>query len=206
MKKFSLLVSLLVFLTFSQGAKAVLIDFDDVVVNSYGYRDMDYTYHNATWTGFWVIDPYIANTNYIPAIVSPNNVAVNVYGGDASIAFNTPVYLGSAYFTSSYYAPNVISVSGTYFDGSSFSFDDIITLNPIGNKQFETFSFLGNKSVSYITFSPTPTPAYPYPKVTDKRPWFGMDDFTYTPVPEPSSMALGLMSLAGLLGARRKKK
>lgn len=41
---------------------------------------------------------------------------------------------------------------------------------------------------------------------SDIRPWFAIDDITYTPVPEPASATLGLISLAGLIAARRKRK
>jgi len=215
MKKFSFITTLIIFLAFSSGAKAVTIDFEDVNVGSTGAVWLDY-YHNATWTdgtgelGVGVMDPYIFSDPYIPAIASESQIAWNVYGNDFGIEFDAPILFESAYLTSSYYAPNALSVFGTYADGSSFNFEDVITLNPVGNQQFEEFDFL-TQAISSITISPISAMELYGRDYTayDIRPWFGVDDITYTPVtpaPEPATATLGLMSLVGLLGARRRNK
>lgn len=202
MKK--ILATLILFLALSGGAKAATtttLNFDDIdtgtsgAVNFTSYTDSFGI--TSTWTDWGVMNPHTYNTQYEPAIHSESQIAWNGYGQDATISFDQAVNLMSGYFTSAYYSPNNITISGTYATGSTFSFTDFISLSPTGNQEFVNFGLHG---ITSITFSPD---VIGFP---DERNWFGMDDLVYcTPVPEPASVALGLISLTGLLGARRRK-
>jgi hypothetical protein len=207
MKK--LIAALILFLALSSGAKAstITVTFDDINTNPNGVAGLNH-YSGASWYGYYVMDPARYNLQYLPAIVSQSQIAFNGYGLDAAIVFDTPVYLDNAYFTSAYYQPNIISVNVTYGDGSTDSFDNLFTLDPIGVQQQVFFNL---ENVKSIVFSPD-TSRLPFdpqnPAPDDILCWYGMDNLTYSiadPVPEPASMALGLISLTGLLGARRRK-
>jgi|GEM_PF-6581248 len=200
MKKFGFIAILIGFLAFSSGAKAVIIDFEDVDTSPDGVVQLDY-YANAHWTDFHVMDPYVFDNpsypEYIPAVSSGTQFAVNFFGDDVSITFDNPVNLIGGNFTTPFeiLSPNVISISGIYSDGTTFSLSNYIALETdddgFGIQTPVVFNF--EKYVSSITFQPDNF-------------YFGMDDLEYTPVPEPTSVALGLMSLAGLAGIRRRKK
>ena len=187
MRKFSFIATLIVFLAFSSGAKAAVITFDDVDTASLGYKILN-DYAGATWINFGVVNSSTYNTHYDDATISGTQVAYNVNAlGSAEILFNNPVNIDKAYFASAYFEPNNIDISWVYSNGTTGS--TAIALD----KDFGQWANLGLKEVTSLKFE------------ADNY-YFGMDNFTYSPVPEPTSIALGLMSLAGLLGARRRKQ
>jgi len=195
MKKVSLILTLFAVLAFSTGANAAVIDFEDgIVSNPPGYTLLDdVSYQNATWKNFGVLQSKgegAYNTAYAAATISGTHVAYNFNAvSPAEIIFNAPVNLEKAYFASAYLAPNNITVTGTYADNSTFSVSPF-TLST-GTGQWQSFGLNNVKSIKFQA----------------DNYFFGMDDITYsTPVPEPSSMVLGVMGLGSLLGFRRKRQ
>jgi len=203
-KKLSLIAAMVGLMAFSNMANAAEITFEEVDASAGPFALNSTHYPGINWNGFSVMQPSSFNPRYLPGLVSQDQLAWNDFGDSASITFDNPVNFISGYFTAPIFTPTFpayvpveISISGLYADGSTFSFDDYIVLATEGSQQFVNFNLNG---ITSITFSPdvstTPT----------AHNWFAMDNITYTPVPEPGSMALGLISLAGLIGSRIRRK
>lgn len=199
MKKF--IATLILFLTFSGVANAatVTVDFEDVDASTDGYTILN-DYAGAIWNNFGVLNTVSYDSDYAAAAVSPVQIAYNVDAlSPASIVFDSAVDFVQAYFAPSAGAlnnPFDTIINWTLGDGSTGT--DTITLafdvtgKPIGQWWKPTG---GIQNLSSLTFATNP---YDY---------FGIDNITYsTPVPEPTSVALGLISLVGLFGARKRKQ
>jgi hypothetical protein len=202
MKK--LIATLILLLALSGGAKASFLPQTFVVDFEIPSIDSSSTighYYDATWVNFDVQDAPNYNTDYIPALHSGTHLAYNNFATTnlAKIIFDNPVNVEGAWFSAMYSetGSNIISISGTYGNGNEFELDPITVLP--GTAQWNRFILKGATDDSLLTGVST----LQFKASSD---WFTMDDLTYkTPVPEPASMALGLISLTGLLGARRKK-
>lgn len=179
------------------GAKAVVLDFETPAVtnNLQGYEKF-------SWDGFGVLDVVThvsgpIHTDYTNAqsLVTPGSkVAYNVNAISAKIDFGQAINFQGAYFASAAFEPNWVTVTGYYWNGTSITKDIELGL---ANGQWEQFDFNGITSLSFDSLNF----------------YFGMDDFTYTtmeeppaPTPEPSSLVLGLMGIAGLLKEEKRVK
>lgn len=198
MKK--LIAILVLFLALSGNANAaqipqtIVIDFEDIDTSTSVTLGQ---YASATWINFDVLNSSTYDVNYQHATNSGTHVAYNSFASSPStIIFDMPVNPYRAWFASTYFEPNTIRITGTYGDGTPFELNPITLDKDSGGWYY--FTLLGTNI--QLTGAATMT-------FQADNYWFGMDDFTYhTPVPEPASVALGLISLAGLLGARKRKQ
>ena len=114
-------------------------------------------YNGLEWTNFYYLDgTTIPNSGYLPAIVSPNNVAYNGFGDPALISDGT-FDLNSGYFTAAWNDNLQLQVIGSLM-GSTL-YDMTFTLSAT-DPTLINLNYLGVDSVQFISFGGTPHPDY----------------------------------------------
>jgi len=187
MKKFlfSILLSAIVVLSASQ-AKAETIKFEDIHPNSSGWGYIEDGYEGLLWDNMAWVDK---NSWSLYKAKTGHNSAYNDEGLPAAILSPDGTvfdFLG-AYLRSIYNDNNYLTVTA-YKNGSIFDEQKFLLST---NYQYKTFNYTG---IEKITFSTT----------SRDMNIDSIDINEPTPVPEPSSMILGLMGLGSLIGLRRK--
>ena len=109
-------------------------------------------YGGLHWQGFGVIDGSVldATLGYRTGLVSPDNVAFNLFGNPVSISSDTPFALKSAYLTELVANRMQLRVSGWL--GTTLAYDNTYVLNAAG-PLFVEFNYV---AVDRVTFTPMP--------------------------------------------------
>ena len=163
-------------------------------------------------TAFRILDvtsilsnPDYAGTGYLNSLVSSDFVAFNNHGDPAWMSSITgPFDFNGVYFTAAIRDGLNIAVNG-YLDGSLL-YSSTVVVDTTSPSWFE-FNYSGVDELSFTSFGGTVAPGAPFPDSTDPRFHFAMDNFTFnaTSVPEPSTLALLGLGLAGMGLARCRK-
>lgn len=199
MKKFTnLALSAILSIGFAASANAAVIGFDDINTGSDNYVNLGPVYEGLNWSHWEVAKANaFTNPNITNGDVSSPNFAYNDNEGTTTAvisAISGAFDFNSAYFTTWYPTSAFgLNIVGHKTDGSIIN----QTLKLAYNSP-QLFTLDGFTNLSSIEFTPART----------GDAWFVMDnaDITPTPAPEPSSMVLGIMGIASLVGARRKKQ
>ena len=185
-------------------AHATAIGFDDLASGSAinnGYNGLD-------WNNFYALDgTNYSNSGYQNGVVSPNNVAYNAYGNDASISVASGTFtLSSGYFTAAWNDGLNIDVTGF---NSGTQIDQTTLVENTSGPKFETFNWSGIDTVTFHSFGGTPNAQFSGNGIGTH---FALDNLTVngsaTPAPEPSSVAamgFGAFGLLALTAFRRKR-
>ena len=188
MKKFFSALFLTLALAFSMSsANAAVLNFDDVATDY--YQQIDNGYHGFDWDNMYIINKNAhPDSGYDHGTVSLQNTAFNGFGSPSSMFSSQAFDFNGAYFTAAWENGLHINLVGLLNGVEKYSTQLIAnTAGPV----WYTANFQG---IDTLAFS------------TNENSHFAMDNFTYNePVPEPSSMVLGLMGISSLLGLRKKK-
>lgn len=197
LKKLSLILMLAI--SFTAGANAATIDFDDVKVNNPagGYNAVQAisNYAGFQWSNFEIVlaSDFTSNPRGDNDDVSHPNFVDNTDGSIASIYNPTTLFnFDQAYFAAWQPSSFNLLISG-YKNGGLVHSQTINLSGTYNNPALYTFSQFNN--IDTLVFG-TPTSA---------GQWFAMDNFQYSPAPEPASAVMGLLSLAGVLGFKKRK-
>lgn len=207
LKKF-LFPALLVLAGLQGQANAFVLTFDDITPDS--ETPMNNDYGDLDWGNFFVVDSnanVYSNTGYAAGTVSGTQVALNGWAQTASIS-NTALWtFDGAYLTAAWSNNLQVEVIGQKAGSTLFS--KTVTVNTTSAAWFD-FDFAG---IDTLVFNSS---------VDGFASHFVMDNFTYnifqeacdaqtepncepsSEVPEPSSIALVAIGLAGLMMARRR--
>jgi len=188
-------------------ANAAVIKFDDLSNSTFVYDG----YEGFNWNNFISQNA----DNAAAELDSPDlynadesfpNVAWNNAGSPADMSSDRLFILNSGYFTA--WAPDLFTlrIQAFRYDDELPRYDDELPVSTkdislLGNqKKYFNFDF---QAANEIRFTPLDANGNP----VQEGEWFAMDNIDYTtaPVPEPSSMVLGIMGIASLLGFRKKQ-
>lgn len=179
------------------GAICVVVDFEDAptyILTDTGYAGLIWEWGSLGYGGFWGYWALNESSAY-----SGNLSATNYYGSRLiGIRFPERVNVAGAYFSSNAAAPLLrttgVRVHG-YRSGAEVAVTDWFTDM---DTQYDWFAISLN-DVDRIVFESVP--------VYQNAGVYAMDDLTYEPIPEPSSLAtlgLSLLPLGTALMRRRK--
>lgn|GEM_PF-6821630 len=205
MKKFAIAIAAALMLGTCQ-ADAAVIKFDDLSNDGQSHPNGAYDFVPTNYAGYvWENFEVVSENNHNRAkATSPENVAYN--GGDgggwpSAMSSDSGYFdFNSAYFATFYPENGFTLEIASYRDGAQVAFENLF-LDKSHYKNPTQFNFGGPEfsGINKLTFTP----------LTDGEPaWFTMDNMDVSqsaPVPEPTSITLGLMGAAGLIGLRRKK-
>jgi hypothetical protein len=182
--------------------QATTLTFDDLPTPGISGSAVPTVYGGLNWSNFYYVDS--ANNSYNPSgyqagMVSPRNVAFNAYANPAA-ASDGQFTLNSAYFT------------GAWNDGLNIHADGYLGGNIIDSADFlvnstvpilHTFNWSGIDKVQFSSSGGVLHPGY-----SNGGKHFVIDDFSFTPAPEPSTLALLGVGTVGLLACvwRRRKR
>jgi len=175
-------------------ASATILDFDsgltmDTQVAA-GYGGI------ASWGNLYVLDGvnYGAPGSYDDAVISPNNVAYPAYGNRVTLSNPSNFTLNSGYFTAIWV--NAIDLVFNAYDDGNLMYSQLMTVNHTPTNIL--FNWAGIDTLTIDT----------YMQGTQITTWFGLDNLTINAenVPEPGSLALVGLGLAGLASLRRKNR
>jgi hypothetical protein len=184
-------------------AHAATLTFDDLATpyDGYEYRAPIGSYGGLVWNNFSVFDVpdtlHYQISGYPNALVSPKNIAFNVFGTPAGFSSGTPFNLNSAYLTAAWNDGLNVEVKG--FTGATLAYDHFYTINSTAPTLIN-FNYFGVTEVDFISSGGVPNPAY---SGTGSGTHFCLDNMVIN-VPEPSSLALALLGAAALMTARRR--
>lgn len=231
-KSFLALAISLVIFAGSQSAKSAILNFDDLKTNTYntGFFNTTYGivpngYGNLDWDNIHVTNGYQFGTpgTYVPiqpwspyynagianGIVSATNVAYNGAGNTAVISGINGAKFDfiSGYFTyatwlGGSYTPMVI----TAYDNNNIPIHSLLFYINDSTPTFESFNWYNVSKIvipGNANYTDVETNMYQDENV------YAMDNLDIratTPATEPSSMVLGFMGIAYMLGLRRKRK
>jgi len=218
-KKLALAVATSAAFIMSSGAQAAVLTFDDINVSGSNYVNLA-NYGGLNWMNTAVLnaEEYTPNSGYNNANVSGNNVAFNTYAEQATASYdissNSLFNFVGANFTAAWRDNLNLTVAG-YLNGVQ-RYTQTVTIqsdtapNHIGSAaERYTFNFDGIDELRLMATGGTQNvdafgAADPTKGIGGAH--FAMDNFEYTPAPEPSTMVMGLMGLSSILGLRRNKK
>jgi hypothetical protein len=173
-------------------ASATILTFDDVNgANPTTWDNEIYDgYGGLNWNDVYVLhqDLY-PNSGYDLGVVSGEWVAYNVWDHIGTVD-GTLFTFNGAYFTSAWDSDNTITAEG-FLNGQSL---------------FSASFHINNQAPTWLDFNFTGIDSL---TLNSSGYHFAMDNFTFNetaPVPEPATMLLIGTGLAGLIGARRRKK
>jgi hypothetical protein len=175
----SLLVALL-----ATHAHAATLTFDDLQGNL--IRPVPNGYGGLNWTNFSYLDGvHNPSGGYTVAAVSPNNVAFNSEANPAtmSITSNSPFDFLGAYFTAAWNDGLAVRVQGF---SVTHTYDTTIFPSAVA-PTFFNFNYTGINRLDFTSSGGTPHPAY---ADFGYGAHFALDNFTYTPISEPSTLLL----------------
>ena len=185
---------LLVILTYSGAAGALVLTFDDIPGARFNtWENLVYNgYGGLNWDQFYALSKYyqlgVPDSGYENGVVSGEYAAYNVDDATAMIGGIDFDFTG-AYFTSAWDEDNILTITGYSSGAPQYRAD--VSMNTQEPVWFQA-DWLG---IDQLVFS------------TDKR-QLVMDNFTInasSPVPEPGTMLLLVAGLIGLLTGNRKK-
>ena len=172
-------------------ARATVLKFDQLapegaVPNGYG---------GFNWGNFQFLNGVNFDLNpsgYQAGVVSPNNVAYNADAFPAGVSINgaTQFNFVGAYLTAAWNDDLSVRIQG--FSIAAPVYDTTVILSAT-TPTFYTLNFANVDEVLFTSFGGTQHFGY---EGTGLQ--FAMDDFTFTLVPEPSSLLLGFLGLAAL--------
>jgi len=183
-------------------ARADVLTFDDITSTTTYTQSIPSGYGGFEWDKWGVI--YDGTwAGYMNAPVSGHYSAFNLYADPASVlvvlAGDFPAFdFEGGYFTAAWNTGLNIDVVG-YRDGSP-----VYTTTVTANTLAPTWHSFGYSNIDELVF--TSYGGTPYGYTGGGGEHFAMDNFTYTPIPEPASMlVLGGLG-AGLAGARKLRR
>ncbi len=185
-------------------ANASVITFDDYPVPGTDGATIVDGYKGLNWDEFGALNAmnYVSNpSGYEAGTVSPNNVAYNRFGHDATISSSSLFNLNSAYFTGAWRDDLNLSVTG-YLDGVEQYSNTFVLAST--SPSFITFNWANINSVVFSTEGGLRNPEY----TKGDGMQFAMDDLDISSVPVPAALPLFGLGLAGVsgLGFKRKRK
>lgn len=189
MKKFlSLLVITALSIGIVNSAKAAVLGFD-TLSNTEIYDG----YGGLNWENMWAYGGGMQGTGYWNGVVSPTKIAYNRSGQVANITSSTPFNFNGAHLTAAWDEPLNVKIEG--FLGNSLNFTKTVVVNDSAPTWVD-FNFANVDKLRIDTWTATKTEGFTQVVI---------DDFDFTPVPEPTTMLLGLAGIGGIFAVRRKK-
>ncbi len=186
-KNLIIILVAIVFIGFAQDAKSIVLTFDDIGSPPAGWGLVPDGYGGLDWDNMGYVNKkrWRAYTS-----VSGNYSAYNDNGQPAYITGNSQ---NSHFNLNSLYAGTLrknttVTVKG--YRDNNLIYEDSYTFKK--RKKMEFFE-LGYQNVDYLEFQ------------SSKRDLM-IDNMDVTPVPEQTTLALGIMGIAGLFGVKRKRK
>ncbi len=155
--------------------------------------DNFYTVDGAAASDFFVLAPGYAN-----GVVSAPCVALNGYGGDASITSATPFTFNGGFFTAAFYEDLTLDI--TAFSGSNQVFQTAMILNT-STPQELSVTWDGIDRIEFASGDGNLGSQF----VFDNFRFNGATDPSTSTVPEPATMTLLATGLAGLAATRRRR-
>ncbi|MGE5657143.1 MAG: PEP-CTERM sorting domain-containing protein [Actinomycetota bacterium] len=177
-------------------AQAAVLGFDDLSRPTFGGSVVPQGYGGLNWNNFYYIQDMstsFSNSGYQNGAVSQPKVAFNGFGNPASISSNTPFNFDSAFLTAALDDRLSITVAGLL--GGVEKFSQTVTANT-QNPTFAKFNYTGIDQLNFTSFNSTTG-------VSGDTKQFAIDNITYEPVPEPTTIIGSLLGV-GILGAGRK--
>jgi hypothetical protein len=180
----------------TESAFAALLTFDDLPPGAFpapGFTAVPNGYGGLNWDNFGVLDGLELDPGYgyNAGVVSPNNVAFNLYGDSASISVSSGSFdLESAYLTSALNSVPIQQIQVQGFIGGTVVYNNIYTVNNQGPTLIN-FDYVGIQSVT----------------LTSGSQQFAMDNLTVS-VPEPDTLGFWTVCAAGFalkFGLRRPR-
>jgi hypothetical protein len=188
MKSLSKAIWILLLLTDTPSSAAALWTFDELAtpedIPGLNYSTIPGGYGGLSWNNFGVLDGSIrpASEGYHTGLVSPNNVAFNLYGDPASISLSGGLFnLDSAYLALALNLDTPLNVQVQGIVGTTLLYDNTYTVYRSA-PTFIDFDYRGADRVVFIS-----SPAQQ----------FALDNLTVT-VPEPDPPTVGAV-VCGLL-------
>jgi len=199
-KTTTLVLAVVTTLFVTNTAQAAILSFDDFTTEP---KTTLTNYGGFQWTQTGVLDTSVYEhqiSGYVNGVTSGNYVAFNTYANLASASQSLFNFVG-ANFTAAWNDDLQLTVEG--FLNGILTNSKTVTLQPVGTEAASRidFNFNGIDELRFNSFGGTLNPT-----VGGAGCHFAMDDFEYTPVPEPTTALLGLMGIGSLLGRIRRKK
>jgi hypothetical protein len=175
-------------------ASVDVLTFDDLPTPDLMHGDIPNGYGGLNWSNLWYLNgdtfSFRGNHAYQPGVVSPHNVAFNAGGNSTATVSGGVFTFNGAYLTSVYDDNTQITVTG-YLSGATIC-SRTVTVNHSGPTWFAA-DYVGIDSLRFAS---------------SNRQFFAMDNFTFAPVPEPSSIVilsgLGAMGLVAIAWRRAR--
>jgi hypothetical protein len=172
--------------------QATIITFDDLGDTPTGLYIPD-GYSGLNWADMWELDGETINayygisaSGYANGVVSPNNVAYNYNGYNASASSATPFNLVSGYFTGAF--NNNLNLQVLGYNGATLLYNQTYIVNVTG----PSYVLLNMNNITKVTFSSSGgyNAGLSYGSGTQ----FVLDNLTINFVPEPSTWTLFLVA------------
>ena len=178
-------------------AQAVLLTFDDLTPLTFDAAFMPDEYGGLNWDNFGYVNgatrtPLGSGSGYYNGRVSGDYVAYNA-GGALAVVSGSVFDFNGAFITAAHYDGLSVNVKG--YNGAELAYNT--TVNPLRTEPtWYQFDFFSVDSLRFTSFG----------GVGAGGTHFAMDNFTFNAIPEPSTLALLSLGLAGLGFTRRRMK